>query len=302
MSFHVGKGGFMKHFEYAPILGWSLTRYETFISCKRQYFYHYYGKHDSEVDQRKLKKLRDLTSVPLEIGNVVHESIATLLGRLTKQPNKPVDVERFLSYASNKIDDSVRYRSYAEVYYHERDTIAPGDLLPNVEQSLSNLLESDRYIWLTQDAIESRDHWLVDPPGYGETRIDGLKAYCKVDFLFLLREMLHILDWKTGKHREQRHSAQLRGYAAWAAYHYDRNLNQISPVIAYLLPEYQEADVHLNEYDLEDFARRVRQETTEMYSYCRDVEENIPLDKRSFSLTDNSFTCRYCNYREFCDR
>jgi CRISPR/Cas system-associated exonuclease Cas4 (RecB family) len=297
-----GRLGRVKSFEYTPILGWSLTRYETYISCKRQYFYHYYGKHDVKVDQRKLNELRNLTKVPIEIGNVVHECIAALLGRLIKQPDKPVDVGRFLSYAANKIDDSVGHRSYAEVYYHEGDAVAPENLLPSVKQSLTNFLESERYIWLTQDALECRDHWLVDPPGYGETRISGLKAYCKVDFLFPLRQKLYILDWKTGKHKEQRHSAQLRGYAAWAACHYERSIDQISPIIAYLLPEYEEVGVHLNEYDHEDFARRIRQETAEMYRYCRDVAENIPLDKRSFPLKNNPLNCQYCNYRELCDR
>ena len=292
----------MKHFEYTPVLGWSLSRYDTFVTCKRQYYYQYYGKHDTEVDSRKLSQLRTLTSVPMEIGNVVHDCIAALLRRLIIKPEESVDMDSFMNYARNKVEDSIKFRHYAEVHYHERDSIVHDDLLPGVEQSLSNLLDSYRYAWITNEAISSRAQWLIDPPGYGETRIDGLKAYCKIDSLFPVGQTLYILDWKTGKQREQWHYAQMRGYASWAAYHYEKDLSQIKPVVAYLLPEYQESTVRLNKYDLEDFAGRVRDETKEMYSYCRNVEENIPLDKNSFSMTDSDVICRYCNYRELCDR
>ena len=292
----------MKHFEYTSKLGWSFTRYDTFAGCKRQYFYHYYGKHDGEVDQAKLRTLRNLTSVPLDIGNVTHECIASLLRRLVKNSDAPVDREKFLNYAGNKAADAVKQSSYAEVYYRGKEEVSLEEILPGVERALSNLLESDRYGWLIREAADARNEWVIEPPGYGETRIDGLKAYCKVDFLFPVDESLYILDWKTGKPREKRHSTQLRGYSAWAAYHYDRDVGRIRPMVAYLLPEYSEIDIQLNEFDLEDFTGRVRQETTEMYAYCRNVEGNIPLRKDSFTLTDNLSACEYCNYREFCGR
>jgi hypothetical protein len=39
-----------------------------------------------------------------------------------------------------------------------------------------------------------------------------------------------------------------------------------------------------------------------MYKYCQDVEDNVPLAKVEFPMTDNLILCRYCNFRELCDR
>ena len=36
-------------FDYTPILGWSVTRYDKFLTCKRQYYYEYYGKYDPDI-------------------------------------------------------------------------------------------------------------------------------------------------------------------------------------------------------------------------------------------------------------
>ena len=38
----------LKQFEFTPILGWSASRYDTFKSCQRRYYYTYYAKYDSQ--------------------------------------------------------------------------------------------------------------------------------------------------------------------------------------------------------------------------------------------------------------
>jgi len=131
-------------------------------------------------------------------------------------------------------------------------------------------------------------------------RVDGLKAYAKFDALFLINGSAYILDWKTGKRREKEHARQLRAYSAWACYHLNIRPTDITPIIAYLLPTYEEVTVSLNDFDLEDFARSVHNETQEMYQYCSNVEENIPLDKDAFPLCSRRTLCSYCNYRELC--
>ena len=165
-----------------------------------------------------------------------------------------------------------------------------------------NLVGNDRLPWLAAQARASPEGWLVDPEGYGETRVDGLKAYCKVDFLIPAQGRIHILDWKTGRRREERHAVQMRGYAAWAAHEYTVPLAQVVPVIAYLLPSYEEVTTALNEYDMQDFATMVREQTKEMYALCSDVEQNVPLPKERFPLTQLWSLCSYCNYRELCGR
>ena len=50
----------IKNFEYTPILGWSLSRYDTFQSCKRRYFYTYYAKFDTEYSRDRILFLREM--------------------------------------------------------------------------------------------------------------------------------------------------------------------------------------------------------------------------------------------------
>ena len=91
-------------YEFTPVLGWSISRYEVFDKCKRQYFYTYYPKHVPGVPFYKMAALKDLTSVPLEIGNVVHDILEAFLRRLQKSDSN-IDENRFLEFAREKTDE-----------------------------------------------------------------------------------------------------------------------------------------------------------------------------------------------------
>ena len=180
------------------------------------------------------------------------------------------------------------------------EQIGHEELFPKVEASLENLLRSNRYPWLIEEVITTSASWIIDPPGYGETRINDLKAYVKVDFLFPFEDLIYIMDWKTGKRDLEKHRKQLVGYATWAATQFAINPERIRPAIAYLHPKYEEIDQELNEFDLESFAGDVKHETNTMYAYCNDVEKNIPLEKSEFPLIEDQRICSHCNYRGIC--
>jgi len=91
----------MKHFTFSPKPGWSVSRYSLFETCKRQYYYTYYAKYDPVYPIQKILALKNMTSIPLEIGNIVHDVNKTLLERLQKTA-KDIDNERFFDYAGKK--------------------------------------------------------------------------------------------------------------------------------------------------------------------------------------------------------
>jgi len=290
----------IKKFDYTAILGWSVSRYVRFKICKRQYYYEYYAKFDSIYPKYKIDELKKLTIVPLAIGITVHEVIKVLLERLLKSEGE-IDIKRFLDFARRETEEYCRKNTFAEVYYKEINYVNPQDLFDEIEKDLMNFLNSKRYKWLKTKAITNKDNWLIEPSGYGECRLQGIKAYCKVDFLFPLTSEVYIIDWKTGKRDEEKHRKQLLGYVSWASYHFGKNPEEIIPVIAYLQPSYDEKIMKFNEYDIEKFIILVREETEEMYSFCSDVGENIPEDKKKFIKTTNNRICNYCNYRELCE-
>ncbi len=291
----------LKRFEYTDILGWSVSRYDKFSACARQYFYDYYAKHDLEFPREKINKLKAMTSVALEAGNVVHDSVKVLLERLLKS-DKPIDTGRFIDYARKMAEQYCTAKTFSEVYYGARQSVSANDIFPAVELSLKNLLDSGRFKWIKEKALLNKDGWVIEPPGYGETRISGMKAYCKVDFLFPVDGTLCILDWKTGKKDEEKHSKQLLGYATWASYHFDVEPAKIKPSIVYLQPVYSELEKSFSMAATRDFINQVKAETEELYCMCRDIQKNLPKDKSEFKQTENKFACKYCNYRELCDK
>jgi hypothetical protein len=289
-------------FPYSDILGWSNSRYDTFSACWRRYYYQYYNKFDTDSERGHLLRLRDLTSIPIQVGSIAHDCIATLLRRLQKDTTAPVDQEKLFNYVSELTYKTVSQLQFSEIYYNEIDTIDPSKIADDVYTALGNLLRSERFSWITGVACDASQYWLIEPDRYGETRVDGLKAYCKVDFLFPVGEVLHIIDWKTGKEHSEKHSSQIRGYAAWASFQFKTPVTSIRPVVAYLLPEYHEADAQLRDEDMVDFAKLVYEQTKEMYALCVDVEKNIPKPKQSFPMTQIESFCGYCNFRELCKR
>lgn len=299
----------LRKFDFTSILGWSVSRFDTFTACKRQYWYTYYGKFDLEIDLMKINALKSLTSVPLEIGNVTHKVIKTLLERI-KKTTQPIDNERFIDYVNRTTLDITARKKFSEIYYREKDDIDHAtEILPAVVDAATNLLGSERFEWLQSEARERSAEWIVDPEGYGECRIDNLKAYCKVDFLFPVGDELVIIDWKTGKEsitlpnaRTDKHGRQMRGYVIWAHFQFEHEIAKIKPIVAYLLPNYRERSYAGNEFDIQDFTDTIRTETEQMYEFCRDVDENFPKPKEEFPMTTNMMICKFCNFRELCGR
>ncbi len=291
----------LKKYPFSSILGWSVTRYDAFRFCKRQYYYNYYGKFDTEFETEKIAYLKGLTSVPLEIGNVVHDILKVVLERLLIS-EKDINVDRFYSYARRKTAFYCESKDFSEVYYKQVPAIDMDAVQEKVRVCCENFLNSDRFQWVINEAVPNKTEWLIEPGGFGETRIEGMKAYCKVDFLFPMGDELIILDWKTGKPNETKQRKQMVGYSAWAAHHFDHDPAKIKPVIAFLFPEYKEHTQKVNEFDVQELVGTIRDDTEEMRAMCVDVEENIPRDKSEFPMCKSTRMCGWCSFRELCGR
>ncbi len=288
-----------RKYPFTPILGWSVSRYDKFGMCKRQYWYDYYAKKfDKDVLPQKLDFLRSLTSTPLEIGNLVHDTIATQLHRLKKQT--PQDIPEVLKYADFQVDRAIRNKTFLEVYYGQQTEINSDEMKDRVRTCLNNFFESTWYKWLTGDDAHRRNDWVIEPNDFGEVRINGLKAYCKVDFLFPTTDgTLYVLDWKTGKVDREKHARQMTGYVVYAQDIFQASADQVNPVVVYLGDTYDEMTHSFSQQDLDLFAQEIASQAQEMYAYCKNIEENIPKPKENFPKHERKL-CAYCNYQEIC--
>ncbi|MCK4595168.1 PD-(D/E)XK nuclease family protein, partial [candidate division WOR-3 bacterium] len=142
----------IKWFDFTPILGWSVSRYDKFNLCKRQYYYDYYAKYDKVYPVQKIKALKKLTSIPLEMGNIVHQVVKVLLERLLKS-EEAIDKSQFIDFAKRKTQEHCNSKTFSEVYYKEINKVDAEVLFGEIHHALNNFLNSKRYDWLTEKAI-----------------------------------------------------------------------------------------------------------------------------------------------------
>jgi CRISPR/Cas system-associated exonuclease Cas4 (RecB family) len=286
-------------YPFTPVLGWSISRYELFDKCKRQYFYSYYPKYVPDVPHYKLTKLRELTSVPLEMGNVVHDVLEAFLKRLQKSDSN-IDERRFFQFASSLTKKYFSEKTFLEIYYHQVEKIDMEKALSRIETCLKNFIESPCYSWIFMVAVRNRSNWMIEPDGFGETRLNGLKAYCKMDFLMPVDDCIYILDWKTGSRDEVKHSNQIIGYAAAANSNFGIQFNRIFPKIVYLYPAYNELELTIDQKKLDEFYSSIRSQTEQMYKFCSNSVDNIPRSIEEFPMSPSPGICRQCRFQELC--
>ncbi len=287
------------NYSFTSILGWSVSRYETFKNCKRAYYYNYYGKYDEQVPLDVINDLKKLTSIPLEKGNITHDVIRDILVRYTKTSTN-IDRVKLFTYIHKLIKSYCNKKVFSEVYYKEITKIDLEEMFNEIKKAVVNLFNSNRFMWLISKAMESKDEWIIEPGGFGETRFNDLKAYCKVDYFFPLGEEYYILDWKTGHYSPEKHRKQMLAYSLWARDTYHLNPEQIIPILTFLLPDYLEIGEPFTSDELNQFYEVIHSETQEMYSFCTNIEDNTPLPKDRFLKTDKYIICSFCNFRKLC--
>jgi len=295
-----------RKYQYSDILGWSLSRSDLFYQCKRQYFYQYYSKYVQTHPVEKIKALRSLTSVPLEVGKVVHDGIARIIsGPLKHGRTQDIQPKAIAEDRVKVMKTALGSKSFIEDYYPQypkdkKTEVESG--LQKIRTSILQFFSSRWYSWLRDCTDELKSRWIIEPRDFGECRIGGLKAYCKVDFVFPDgKDGYCVVEWKTGKVDETKHKTQMLGYIFYAIDQFSVSAEKVKPLVIYLGSDYGELTI-TGERDLKDFTEKVKSETEEMRDYCADVDKNISLGEDKFERTSNTIFCAYCNFQEVCSK
>ncbi|MDR0304111.1 MAG: PD-(D/E)XK nuclease family protein [Chitinispirillales bacterium] len=292
-------------YPFTKMLGWSNSRYDLFCQCKRKYLYFYYPASFANLEA-KVKELKKLTTIPLEIGNLYHDMMEVFLERLQKS-DSPINEEKLFGFVDDLCEKKLSQKVFFENYY-KTCTVDFGKINEKVKFCMKNFLISPILNFLNSIEMPQRQSFLIEAGSkmngkkyFGETRINGLKAFCKMDFIFIRDEKVYIIDWKTGKKDENKHTKQLLAYALAAkGLNSEIKSGEIFPKSVYVSETYGELALEATDEKLADFAESVRNETEEMQSFCLNVEENIPLPVESFEKTPNESVCKMCEFRELC--
>lgn len=295
----------LKRFPFTPILGWSVSRFDTFSYCKRKYYYTYYGKFDREFPLQKINQLKSLTSESLTIGSLAHDVIEAILKRLQKS-TEVIDESRMKNFVKQQVQKYMLDHTFTEIYYKEKEAIDEDYIAESVFNAVMIFVKSERFEWVKNLPESSKQQWIIEPDGYGETRIQTdrgeLKAYCKVDFMLPNGRDIYILDWKTGKQDPEKHRKQLIGYSLFASFHFENKFDRIIPILAYLKDGYSEVLPEISEADIENFKDDMYGDTKDMHRMNLDIENNTPLSKDEFTQTESESKCKYCEFKELCGR
>lgn len=283
-----------------PEFSWSVSRHDSFTTCRRRYYYAYYAA----PEDPEIQRLKRLSALPLWAGSVVHETIETFLKR---HDTLPGEAEReaivrgavhtqMLSEWRESEAGSARFR----LFEHEYDVpVDPEDkkiAVGTVMRSLRNFFRSET---LAEAFAAGRERWLTieDLVSYS---VGGAPVFLRMDLAYRRREgRVVIVDWKTGRGEGRFSEVQLAGYAHYAAEQgWVGDPEELETELAYLaLPRYVRRSVDGRKLQrarafIEKSIARMKEPLVDPVANQARLED--------FPMIDNPRVCRRCNFRRLC--
>ena len=204
----------------ATEFSWSVSRHDTFSTCRRRYYYSYYAA----PEDPEIQRLKRLSALPLWAGSVVHETIEAFL---KGHDSLPSETEReaiartavhgqMLSEWRESEAGSPRFRLFEHEYAVPVDPEDKKIAVGTVLRSLRNFFRSDT---LREAFAAGRDRWLTVEDLVSYT-VAGAPVFLRMDLAYRAPDgRVVIVDWKTGRGEGRFSEVQLAGYALYAAEH-----------------------------------------------------------------------------------
>ena len=279
---------------------WSVSRHDTFNSCRRKYFYSYYlAPEDPEIH-----RLKKLSALPLWAGSVVHEIIEGILKSRDTMPSETEQQaivhaavhERLLGDWRDSEAASLRFRLFEHEYATTVEAEDKKIVVGTVMRSLRNFFKSP----VLQEALAvGRPSWLTieDLVSF---EVGGVPVFLRMDLAFRDRQgRVVIVDWKTGRGEGRFNEIQLAGYALYAARQgWAGSAEEIQTELAYLaIPRYVRRSVDGRK--LEHARAFIEKSAERMKGLLVDPVLNLGR-LEDFPMIDRPTMCRRCNFRRLC--
>jgi CRISPR/Cas system-associated exonuclease Cas4 (RecB family) len=295
---------------------WSASRARTFQDCARKYYFRYHlapavRKPNPPPEAFLADRVKDLVGLEAWAGEIVHTLIDRVLNRW--RAGRELSDEEVLNAAaqmlSRQFRDSREFWSadpeafprrptLLDLHYYEgaalsRDRAA--SLKETVLESLRSFLHSE-LAWRIRNGGTSR--WLPIERHAAARLEDGTLILVKPDFAFRDGDLLHIVDWKTGRPDPFWEMVQVTCYALFASQKWGQEMDRIVPQIVHLFPEFRRSPTEYNEESVREVQAFIRDSQEAIVSL---IEEDAlpPVDR--FEFTPESQRCRWCQFRGMCD-
>ncbi|MFO7822087.1 MAG: PD-(D/E)XK nuclease family protein [Lentisphaeria bacterium] len=297
-------------------LTWSVSRDKLFRTCERAYYYNYYGSwggwdRNADPHTRKLYILKQIKSMPMWAGQIVHEVIAEAL-RGYSMKKSPITTGELQARARQKLRngwvDAVdrawlqkpKKNNLHELYYGNGKTLPPEQterIKKRVYQCLQafagstvlkEMLAASYMSWRPVDTLDS---FMLD---------DQLKVWCALDFAFVTPAgSLRVIDWKTGKERANDLRLQLACYAQYAQLEWMTPIEQQQLQAVFLPENARVSEYKISAEDLVSAKDTILNSAAEMRRKLVKPEANEAREE-DFTCCNDAATCRQCKFREVC--
>jgi PD-(D/E)XK nuclease superfamily len=299
---------------------WSKSRHEKFLECRRAYYLCYYGSwggweaaHGTRL--RELYVLKKLSSRWQWAGSVVHTALKDVLSRARVTGDVPPleqvldrtrrraraewassrektywrEASRIVGLLEHEYGDVVADEDWRRLY----DTVIDGSLRGfYASEALEEIRRTPRDRWLTVDELDSWD-------------FEGTKIWVAIDFAYRdASGLVHVLDWKTGKHREVDHT-QVGIYALYAQRKWRVPVDGVVGGLVYLAangtPGGVRVSVPADAVALDACQAEMRASIQEMRALLADPGRNHAVVD-AFPQIPSRDGCRRCPFRRPCGR
>ncbi|MDX1520036.1 MAG: PD-(D/E)XK nuclease family protein [Anaerolineae bacterium] len=294
---------------------WSFSRAGRYRRCPRSYFYHYYAAWDgwreaAPAPIRRAYLLKNLTSLPLWTGTLVHESIRFALARLKaghpvadgdllRQMRTRAKADFTTSQSGDYQQQPNQLTGFQEHYYR----VSPADKLwrtawQQAERYLNTFLNSPLYARLRQLPATA----FLDVETLQSFFIGDTKVWVQLDLACREGDRVTIYDWKTGGSLDELDLRRQLGL-------YGLYLRQAFPEVAagrlegvvYALAEDRLLEFELDQTVLGEAQTYAEASIAELRGLCLSPSANL-ADMGRFPMIDDLAVCRRCNFRELCGR
>jgi CRISPR/Cas system-associated exonuclease Cas4 (RecB family) len=291
---------------------WSASRHDTFASCRRRYYYSYYGS----LEDEEIRRLKKLSALPLWAGSVVHDTIEAFLKTHDALPS-PEEREALVraTVHSGMLADwreseagllpedgpprgegSLPFRLFEHEYEIPVEQEDKRIVVNTVMRSLKNFFRTET---LREAFAVGRSEWLAleDLVSF---HVGDVEVFLRMDLAFRGRDgRVVIVDWKTGRGEGRFNEVQVAGYALYATEKgWVGDPEEISTELNYLvIPRATRRAV--TKAKIESARRFIERSARDMKALLLDPMENHAR-LEDFPMVDRPQLCRRCNFRRLC--
>ncbi len=294
---------------------WSASRDKTFRQCERAYYYQYYGawggwENDAPERTRKLYVLKNIKTLPMWGGSIVHEVIAEALNRYARG-GKGIKVGELQARARQKLRQgwveavsrewltSPKKTNLHGLYYGNGKTL-PREKTEHIKEKIYQSLAAFANSAVLQEIL-SVPYMSWKPVDVLDSfLLHDLKIWCAVDFAYTdAKGILHIVDWKTGAENDGL-KTQLACYALYAGERWMAPLDSVRLYGIFLNENARVSEYEVSPEDFIDAQDDILSSADDMLAKLDDVNTNRAKEEESFEICNNGRICYNCNFREIC--